>query len=84
MTKTTKSTETQADKLTDDFNLLKEVILSKGVYKLIYKVRFLRTSMRESKSMIALVCRDIDMVQWVIYNHKRVSRATGKIDKRGY
>ena len=80
----TETTETQADKLTDDFNLLKEVILSKGVYKLTHKVRFLRTSMRESKAMIALVCRDIEIVQWVIDNHKRVSRATGKIDKRGY
>jgi hypothetical protein len=80
MTETTETTETQAD----NFNLLKEVILSKGVYKLTHKVRFLRTSMRESKAMIALVCRDIDMVQWVIDNHKRVSRATGKIDKRGY
>ena len=74
---------TEADKLADDFSKLKEVILSKGVYKLIYKVGFLRTSMRESKAMVALVCRDIDMVQWVIDNHKRVSRATGKIDKRG-
>ena len=80
MTETAKTTETQAD----NFNLLKEAILSKGVYKFTYKVRFLRTSMRESKAMIALVCRDIEIVQWVIDNHKRVSRATGKIDKRGY
>ena len=80
----TETTETQADKLTDDFNLLKEAILSKGVYKFTYKVRFLRTAMRENKEMIALICGDIDIGQWVIDNHKRVSRATGKIDKRGY
>ena len=80
----TETTETQADKLTDDFNLLKEAILSKGVYKFTYKVRFLRTSMRESKAMIALVCRDIDMVQWVIDNHKRALIVIAKIDKRGY